>query len=646
MGGGVSGFQVQGQNKMLSPGQYYKSVPTDPVENVKWRCDILSACAESAAARGLVRKMCSQDIIFDTALMVWQFNPRKKGKEAIGPFIPWDFQIDALLKEPADEHDEDNRGLLWCYENNQDVVVEKSRDMGISWLMLIMQDWLCRHHKYVKSLNISKNAEAVDDKDPDSLFWKIRFMHQWMPDWFKGPIVENQMFFAFEQTKSYITGTASTSAAGVSGRASTIFIDEFPRIKEDTAVRAGTASTSDSRFFNGTHQGTATEFFKLTQTPEIVKFVFHWSQHPDKNKGLYRWNAVQNRPDIIDKTYEFPERYKFDTTGKPDGGPFPGLRSPWYDKKVISIGSDVEAAQELDINPSGSVSQFFQPNIIRKLALEFCRRPEWEGRVDKQDNTYRLVEMVGHQPDEPAPLKLWMRPDSMGRFPPATYKIACDLSQGIGKTNSCVTIFNADIGERVGEYVNPRIYPEHLAPLVIFLCKFFVAEDEQTAELIWESGGGPGATFGLKVAELGYRRIYWNTDETNPKRFRKLTADRPGWNPEKKAKKLILSAYRFALQSRDFLNLSDIAMEETLLFQLSPDGNTVYHSGSLDKRDPSGAGENHGDRVIADALAWLLSQDHAKRAKATLKQEGPPELSWLWRREFNKNKAKRLERRH
>lgn len=632
---------------MLSPGKHYLKVPTDPVENVKWRCDILTACAHSAAVREKVRRMCAEDIIFDTALFVWQFNPRKKGKEAIGPFVPWDFQIEALLKEPKDEYDEDNRGLLWCYENNQDAVVEKSRDMGISWLMLIMQDWLCRNNQYVKSLNISKNAEAVDDKDPDSLFWKIRFIHQNMPDWAKGRIIEQSMFFAYEDKRSFITGTASTSAAGVSGRASTIFIDEYPRIKEDVAVRSGTASTSDSRFFNGTHQGTATEFFKLTQTPEIVKFVFHWSQHPDKNKGLYRWNAVKNQPDILDKDYEFPERYKFDTSGKPDGGPFPGLRSPWYDKKVISIGSEVEAAQELDINPSGSVSQFFQPNVIRKLALEFCCRPEWEGDLVKEGNVYRLVEA---KPGEEGPLKgggwplrFWMRPDHHGKFPDATYKIGADISGGTGATNSCISVFNADVGERVGEYVNPTIYPEHLAPLTVHLCKMMIDEEGNTAELVWECHG-PGVTFGLKVIEMGYRRVYWNISDIVANQFRNPPPKRPGWVSNPKSKKLLLSAYRFALMNRDFLNRSELAMEETLLFQLSPDGNKVFHSGELNKRDPSGAGENHGDRCIPDALTWMLSQGHAKIVQKA-EPEGPPFGSVLWRREWHKKRAKRLERR-
>ncbi len=625
---------------MLSPGKWYLEVPTDQIENVKFRRWVVRRCARDLNFRRAIVKACSQDIIFFISVFVWQFNPKKKGLDALGPFIPWDYQIEATLAEPKDEDDEDGRGLLWCYEHDQDVVIEKSRDMGISWLMLIIEEWLCRFTSYVKVLNISKNAEAVDDPDPDSLFWKVRFIHQWLPEWMQEGMVERSMLFAFPGN-SFITGTASTSSAGVSGRASSIFVDEYPRIKEDTAVRAGTASTSDSRFFNGTHQGTATEFYRMTQTPEFVKFVFHWSQHPDKNKGLYRWNPIKNQADILDKSYVFPDDYQFDTSGKPLGGPHPGLRSPWYDKKAASIGSDVEVAQELDINASGSVSQFFEPQIVKKLALEFCRRPEWEGDLVKIDGQYRLVEKAAA--DDFAPLKFWIRPDLSGKFPEATYKLAADLSQGTGNSNSCVSILNADIGVRVGEYVSPKIYPEHLAPIVVWMCKLFVDEAGNPAQLAWEANG-PGVTFGMEVLKLGFRNIYWHDPDPVSSKFKRLPPLRPGWYSERKAKKALLSAYRFALVNRDFLNQSELAMEETLLFQLSLDGNTVFHSGSLDKRDPSGAGENHGDRVIGDALVLMLAAGHQKVVQQEDQDAGPPVGSVLWRRQWRLEKANRRGR--
>lgn len=611
---------------MLSPGQFYKKVPQDPIKNVRFRVKLFEAMLEDDDLRQGYLAMCEQDIVFFTSTCVWQFNPRKKGKEALGPFIPWDYQVESMLAEPTEDNP-DNYGLLACYEHDQDAVVQKSRDMGISWWLLIMQVWICLFNDNIKALNISRNEDAVDSKDPDSLFWKIRFMLGWMTEWIKGPMVDQGLLLNFKRTNSYITGTASTSAAGVGGRAGLIFVDEFPRIKEDVAVRSGTASTSDCRYFNGTHQGTATELFKLTQTPEVIQFSYHWSQHPEKKKGLYRFNQATNKIEIIDTSYEFPHDYKFVMDGKPEGGPFPGLRSPWYDKKVVSIGSDVEAAQELDINPSGSVSQYFEPVIIRKLIIEYTRPAEWDGDVIFEEGAYRIKK---REPGEkPGPLKLWFLLDRDNKPPAAAYKFGADLSQGLGRTNSCLTILNADTGERVGEYVRPDIYPEILAPMAVWLCKQFKDQEGNPAEFAWEDRG-PGSRFGREIIALGFRNVYWHADPFRP--FAKAKRDLPGWQPEASAKKALLDQYRSALRNKAFLNRSEVALEETMLFQLSPDGSKVYHSGSLDKRDPSGAGENHGDRVVADALAWMLAKDHAKRVEKRQAEEGPPILSKLWRR--------------
>ncbi len=104
----------------------------------------------------------------------------------------------------------------------------------------------------------------------------------------------------------------------------------------------------------------------------------------------------------------------------------------------------------------------------------------------------------------------------------------------------------------------------------------------------------------------------------------------------------MLDAYKSALRDGDFLNLSELALEECLLFQMSDDGRRVDHTGSLTCDDPSGAGVNHGDRVIADALAWKLAMKHAKRTRAEQKKEDEaPVMSLQWRRNYRKQLQKK-----
>ena len=582
-----------------------------------------------------LREFCKQDILFYINLFVWQFNPKKKGRQ-IGPFITWDYQEEALLARPetwSGNWDRPQKGILWCYEHDRTAVIEKSREMGASWLFLIFQDWLGLFHDHTQCLNISKSADAVDSKSPDSLFWKLRFMHSRLPGWLRGDIVEQSMYMEYRKTSSYATGEASTGRAGVGGRAAVIFIDEFSQIKEDTEVRQRTAGTADCRFFNGTHLGCDTEFYRLTASPEIVKIVMHWSQHPDKKKGLYRYDPLTNKIEVLDKTFHYDEDFEFQKTIEPAGGPYPGLRSPWYDWKCKDIGGKRGVAMELDINPEGSVSQFIDnPGMLLNLIATYCRPADWVGKVLFDRNTARPQ---GLERDGRGHLQLWchLRPD--GTPQPGLYKIGCDLSSGTGRTNSCLSIVLATTGEKVGEYTNPNILPDQIGYIAVALCWLFKTEDGEGAQLLWEKAG-PGAVFGMKVLELGYRNVY-HVSEATIVRKRAYIPEYAGWQPTPDLKRVLLEDYRAALASRQFLNHSEPALREFFRFKYTKNG-TVEHTGEESKDDPSGARGNHGDRVIADALAWKLSKQSWAVTKKTV-ETAAPVLSLAWRREmWNKDR--------
>lgn len=580
--------------------------------------------------------MCKEDILAYINLFVWQFNPKKKGRQ-VGPFITWDYQEDALLARPETwdgNPDRPEKGILWCFEHDRTVVIEKSREMGASWLFLIFQDWLCLFHDYTQTLNISKSADAVDCKSPDSLFWKLRFMHAHLPGWLSGEITEEKMYMEYKRSKSWATGEASTGRAGVGGRAAVIFIDEFSQIKEDTEVRQRTANTADCRFFNGTHLGTDTEFYRLTESPEIVKIVMHWSQHPDKKKGLYRYDPLSNKIEVLDKSFHYPPDFDFVYEALPAGGPYPGLRSPWYDWKSGDIGSKRGVAMELDINPEGSVSQFIDnPAMLISLIGTYCREPNWRGKViyDRDTGRPQGLERSGE-----GGLRLWgnLRPD--GTPPRGVYKIGADLSSGVGRTNSCLSIVLATTGEKIGEFTSPFVLPDQMAYLAIALAWLFKTEEGEGAQVVWEKRG-PGAVFGLKVLELGYGNVYYVDRGFKVKK--QLSRTEPGWNPTPEAKRILLEDYRSALMSRQFLNHSEVALREFFRFRYQRDG-SVVHSEEESKDEPSGARSNHGDRVIADALAWLLSKPHWAVTKKTEVKE-PPILSLEWRRELHRRQRER-----
>jgi hypothetical protein len=147
---------------------------------------------------------------------------------------------------------------------------------------------------------------------------------------------------------------------------------------------------------------------------------------------------------------------------------------------------------------------------------------------------------------------------------------------------------------------------------------------------------GPGTPFGKRVIELGFRNVYYRKNEQTISA--KAQIDVPGWFPSGDNRRTLLEEYRAALSSRQFMNRSIEALEECLSFVFTARG-TVEHDGdpeSFDtvtgKPDPSGAGVNHGDRVIADALAWKMCAGRGTIRKA--KETNEVKVGSLaWRRE-------------
>jgi hypothetical protein len=605
---------------------WYPKVPKVSRTNCRFRLGVIRAARKDKKLQALLRQACSQDILFYISTFVLQYNPLRKGIED-GPMIPWAFQERFIYKIPSvpwpgeDSLFINDAGILWCIENDKSLLISKSRDMGISWWCLLVLDWLAMFKRRQQFLCISRDQAAVESKSPDSLFWKLDFLHEHLPKWLCPSIDRTKNFLGYEDTQSTITGAASTGLAGVGGRATAMLIDEFAMIREDSEVRQFTASTTGTRIFNSTHRGLDTEFYKLSQQPETFKHHIHWTLHPDKVAGLY----VSGQPALVlDKTYSFPESFRFVMDGAPVGGPRPGVRSPWYDRKCLEIGSDRGVAMDLDMNPSGAVSQFFDSMLVHLLERTYCQPPWWEGELDYDKATGEPKAFVRNSGGR---LRLWCNLGIDGRPPLGKYGAGADLSAGSGASNTCLSIAAAETGDKVLEFVDPKLGPNEAAELFMAICKMFTDEYGQGALLAWEITG-PGGYFKKRlVDELKYPYIYCYTHDLN---MRPTQTDRPGFHTSVKTKRLLLDEYATALRKREFLNRSKTALEECLSWRYKDNGDVEF--GGMASKDPSGARDNHGDRVIADALCNKMIRIIGTR-KPVEEKKGPEILSPAWRYE-------------
>jgi hypothetical protein len=603
--------------------QLHRRVPRQRVRNLRFRRFVLLKCQGNVTNQRAFFEACKSDPLFFINAFVWQFNPNTIGTASpeLGPFLTWDFQEEAVAV------------ILACIRDRKDLIIEKSREMGASWLCLLIIVWFLLFHPWKKFLLISRNEEAVDRSgDPDCLFWKVDFILDHLPDWLRRGVVRRRMGYVNTLNHSSVTGQASTGKAGVGGRATAMFIDEFSQIKDDYDVLHRTSDTTGCRIFNGTHLGLDTAFYELAQRPDMRKLRMHWTQHPDKVRGLYHYDDRAKRVLSLDPQFQHAKDFNFVLDGK--------LRSPWYDEQCRRKGSPRAIAMDLDINPQGSVSQFVDSMVIRTLIERDTCPPYWEGKID-YDHESATPDPLPLVQEPGGLLKLWLIPDADGRPPRASYAAGTDLAEGTGSTPSCLSMVNSATGEKVLEYADRWIKPEEFAVLVVALCRLFADRQDEPARLAWEMVG-PGDRFGTAVIQTGFRNVYYRVNEATVPWLRK-TSDVPGWFPTPQNRTRLLGEYRSALYSRQFVNRSEYALKEFTFFRYSVQGHAEYGGSRGD--DYSSGGINHGDIVIADALAWKM---RAGSGLASVKKKDEPEQpkvgSLAWRRLRNKQRRQAQER--
>jgi hypothetical protein len=527
--------------------------------NVQYRRHLLKAAANSVSLQEDLRARCREDLLFYVNTFCFTYDPR----HGVGnvPFITWPFQNEALL-------------ALASAIGRHDVVVEKSRDMGASWLCLLAFEHRWRFFTGQSFLLGSRNESYVDDStNPKSLFWKLDYIRYYQPGWLVPRVERKKLHLGNLDLNSVISGESTTGDFARGDRRTAVLLDEFAYVDTGDNVMSATADVTNSRILNSTPKGTANAFYECVQNDAWVKLRLHWPAHPVKAKGLY-----------------------WDVDGKP--------RSPWYDRECARR-TPAQIAQELDIDYLGSGGMYFDGTVVNRLESE-TSDPVLRGTLEY--DTATAEPLLFHDVDN-GPLLLWCQLEADGR-PAANgdFVIGVDVATGVGDasgrgaSNSVASVVNILTGEKVCELALNGLDPVEFARYCVALARWFRGNGDVGAQLIWESNG-PGQLFGKVVTEdLLYRFVYFRQNESSITRKSTTT---PGFHTTQPSKIDLLGRYRSCLADRSFKNPSRMAVRE-LRSYVYRDNGSIVHAGSINSNDPTAARDNHGDRVIADALACKM----------------------------------------
>jgi hypothetical protein len=197
--------------------------------------------------------------------------------------------------------------LDWLYDRwqkREDGLVEKSRDMGITWLCCAFGVWMWIFHQQASIAFGSRKEDLVDKLgDPDSIFEKIRMIidrlpKEFVPNGFEAARHASHMKIINPENGSTIKGEAGDNI-GRGGRSSIYFKDESAFYERPDKIEAALSMNSDVKIDVSTPNGNGNPFYRKRHGGKIAVFTFHWRDDPRKDDDWYRRKVQELDPVIV-----------------------------------------------------------------------------------------------------------------------------------------------------------------------------------------------------------------------------------------------------------------------------------------------------------------------------------------------------------
>jgi hypothetical protein len=590
-------------------------VPKTPEANLQWRLKMMEEAERDESLRTDLYTACSQSLLFfvnSFCFTLRVFEPgvdgtNKQAQHSHLPFLTWLIQDEHLLRV---EH---------AIDEGEQLLTDKSRDMGATWDHLIVYTHRLLFRPDESHLMISRKEEVVDQldgqaknypfgslADPGTLFGKIDYVLNRLPEWMLPKLARKHMHLVNVDTKTRIDGESSNASAGTSDRRTSIFLDEMAKMKEAESIKQSTRDVTACRLVCSTPNGAGTAFSKWRMSGQIPVFVLPWWEHPEKGAGRH---AVQDKM----------QRWQ--------------VRSPWYDAEC-GARTPKEVATELDMDHVGSGDTFFEATTLEQHKRMFARPPRAALAINfkKKFSDDEIVQTIRRnnardvRTTTGGPWKLWV--DLVNRRPDQskTYILSIDISKGQGASNSVINVSCVETREKIAEFADANTPPYELARVACAAALWFGGRSRRPL-IIWENNGDPGFDFGRQLVHVyHYPNVYFDKQSGT---LRQRVGKRYGFRSSQEKKAEALGLLRRAYAFQKYINRSEQALTEALTY-ISYEGGGIGPA-DLVNESPS-ARKAHGDRVIADMLfIWALADAGKIRkteAKHPLRSVGGRMSAW------------------
>ena len=257
-------------------------------DTLKERIKIQDAGNRSNEAKKNIFYLCRQPddpaagCIFFIENFGWTFNPKIPDMKHF-PFILFEFQKRAI------------RAVIEHIDTGRDLFIEKSREMGVSWLVfcyIALWYWLFREG--VNGLLGSYKEKLVDDRSTDSLFGKIDYALESLPKWmlpggFNYKKHRNKLKLFNPENGNVVTGDTMNAKFGRGSRKTFIMFDELAFWDYAKDAWDGCGDSANCRIANSTPNGY--DYYAMLRESGIDVVTLNWREHPLKDEQWYAYEC-------------------------------------------------------------------------------------------------------------------------------------------------------------------------------------------------------------------------------------------------------------------------------------------------------------------------------------------------------------------
>ncbi len=207
-------------------------------------------------------------------------------------FEPRNIEIDRPAKIPFILFPRQIEFLKWMYARWRDRepgLCEKSRDCGVTWLFSgLAVSMLLFQPGFITGVGSRKEDLVDNSEDEKSIFHKIRFFMDEVPDIFKPPMYHSaKMRMSNPTNGAGIFGEAGVEI-GRGGRSAIYLVDESAHVQNQDRMDRALSANTNCQIDVSSVNGPGNAFYrKRHRYKDEQIFIFDWKSDPRKNQAWY-----------------------------------------------------------------------------------------------------------------------------------------------------------------------------------------------------------------------------------------------------------------------------------------------------------------------------------------------------------------------